>query len=222
MRGDLEMNEKNTNFDVYEFSKRLNLLLEERKLRINELSERTGLSRKQISLYKNLINKKSDDFVPPKITISTIMKIAQGLDTTTDYLLGMSTVASNNLTVTPIMENLGLSEKSINVIISNKGKSISRNGYTYKDPQSDILNLLFESELYYDFILHLHKFNYFGLEFQGKKLDGLVSFADGTNGAALGIITLRDYKLFLKNSIGEYFDEMSIKHLVERAWNIKK
>ena len=86
------------------FATRLDELLEETNTTQEVLAEYLGFARQQISSY--IHEKTSPD-------IKTVCKIADFFKVSTDYLLGIQDIKSDNPTVRDIHNLLGLSEKSI-------------------------------------------------------------------------------------------------------------
>ncbi len=68
-------------FDVSVMAKRIKELRNEKKLQQKELAEKIGVKQNSISRYESGI------FVP---SMEVLVHLAQVLDTTTDYLLGLT------------------------------------------------------------------------------------------------------------------------------------
>lgn len=105
--------QKENEFIKKKYSKKLvGLRISQRLKKLNitqsELEERTGISRKQISL---IINNKIDI---PKA--DTIMRIAQALEVSTDYLFGLNDIESNNYNLSEIAKETGLNVDSLKKI----------------------------------------------------------------------------------------------------------
>lgn len=87
------------------FATRLNDLIDQQVLRQSDLSKMTGIATGTISGYRN------GDKEP---TITNLRKIAQALDVSADYLIGLSNVRSPDIDTQAICKKIGCSEKVVN------------------------------------------------------------------------------------------------------------
>lgn len=87
------------------FATRLNDLIDQQVLRQSDLSKMTGIATGTISGYRN------GDKEP---TITNLRKLAQALDVSADYLIGLSNVRSPNIDTQAICQKIGCSEDVVN------------------------------------------------------------------------------------------------------------
>ena len=123
-------------FDIFESSQRLRDLRTERKISFDTLAEAIGVSTQVLKNYELACRYRDcpPNLQPNKMeaiagmSISTLYKIAQYFNVSTDYLLGFTKYPTPNATLRSICEYTGLSEKAVLRLhdkARQKGSSIS-------------------------------------------------------------------------------------------------
>lgn len=123
-------------FDIFESSQRLRDLRTERKISFDTLAEAIGVSPQVLKNYELACRYRDcpPNLQPNKMeaiagmSISTLYKIAQYFNVSTDYLLGFTKYPTPNATLRSICEYTGLSEKAVLRLhdkARQKGSSIS-------------------------------------------------------------------------------------------------
>ena len=98
---------KNTRNYEAPFAKRLQDLIEKRNTIKQALAEHLSISQQAVSLYT------SGNTQP---TVENLVKIARFFNVSTDYLLGLSNIASTDITTQSMSRYTGLEEQSIEVL----------------------------------------------------------------------------------------------------------
>ena len=87
--------------------------------RLRELIESTGVSQAElansVSVTRQAINSYTLGNTVPNSDVLT--DIAKYFDVSSDYLLGLIDIKSNDITVKSICEEIGLSDKSVNLLL---------------------------------------------------------------------------------------------------------
>lgn len=92
------------------FGKRMESIMKERGISRAKLNDATGISLQSISNYLN--DKRKPD-------CEWIVKIAEALGVSADYLLGLSDIPTRNETIQGIHEETGLSEEAVLCLMAN-------------------------------------------------------------------------------------------------------
>lgn len=133
------------------FATRLNDLIDQQGLRQSDLSKMTGIATGTISGYRN------GDKEP---TITNLRKIAQALDVSADYLIGLSNVRSPDIDTQAICKKIGCSEEVVENLTSlysgekNIGGTIFKK-HKQKRVSTDFLDHFFSSRELEHFLLTL-------------------------------------------------------------------
>lgn len=90
--------------DFKVFSERLSVLMEERGMTQEKLAHELGIKRQTVSLYKN--GQSTPD-------AAQLKNIAVFFDVSADWLLGLSDVRSQDITIQNISKKTGLSEAAV-------------------------------------------------------------------------------------------------------------
>ena len=119
--------------------------------RLRELIESTGVSQAElansVSVTRQAINSYTLGNTVPNSDVLT--DIAKYFDVSSDYLLGLIDIKSNDITVKSICEEIGLSDKSINLLIDlNRIKKLEKEARTLLAKETN-RNLVRESD-YFD------------------------------------------------------------------------
>ena len=101
--------------------------------RLRELIESTGVSQAElansVSVTRQAINSYTLGNTVPNSDVLT--DIAKYFDVSSDYLLGLIDIKSNDTTVKSICEKIGLSDKSVNLLIDlNRIKKLEKEART--------------------------------------------------------------------------------------------
>ena len=105
------------------FATRLNDLIDKQGLRQSDLSELSGIATGTISGYRN---------GEKEPTITNLRKIAQALDVSADYLLGLSDVQSADIDTQDICKKIGCSEKSLENLMRLYTGEVNLSGTIFK------------------------------------------------------------------------------------------
>jgi transcriptional regulator with XRE-family HTH domain len=111
---------------------RISKFIEENNLIDKEFATLTGIPKSTLNGYRNGNSE-------PKL--DAIVKLAKGMNVSTDYLLGIKKSKSPNYGIDYIIEKTGLSEEAVENLIRLKG--------TYKDSLIKLISFLIEEDLYY-------------------------------------------------------------------------
>ena len=119
--------------------------------RLRELIESTGVSQAElansVSVTRQAINSYTLGNTVPNSDVLT--DIAKYFDVSSDYLLGLIDIKSNDITVKSICEEIGLSDKSVNLLIYlNRIKKLEKEARTLLAKDTN-RNLVIESD-YFD------------------------------------------------------------------------
>ena len=119
--------------------------------RLRELIESTGVSQAElansVSVTRQAINSYTLGNTVPNSDVLT--DIAKYFDVSSDYLLGLIDIKSNDITVKSICEEIGLSDKSVNLLIClNRIKKLEKEARTLLAKDTN-RNLVRESD-YFD------------------------------------------------------------------------
>ena len=119
--------------------------------RLRELIESTGVSQAElansVSVTRQAINSYTLGNTVPNSDVLT--DIAKYFDVSSDYLLGLIDIKSNDITVKSICEEIGLSDKSVNLLIDlNRIKKLEKEARTLLAKDTN-RNLVTESD-YFD------------------------------------------------------------------------
>ena len=119
--------------------------------RLRELIESTGVSQAElansVSVTRQAINSYTLGNTVPNSDVLT--DIAKYFDVSSDYLLGLIDIKSNDITVKSICEEIGLSDKSVNLLIYlNRIKKLEKEARTLLAKDTN-RNLVRESD-YFD------------------------------------------------------------------------
>ncbi len=93
------------------FSERLKKIMKEKNMTQAELAKKINVSRQSISLYIN------GDRNPD---IAVLKSIAERLEVSADYLIGLSDVSSPDINMNASCEYTGLSEEAMKILVSYK------------------------------------------------------------------------------------------------------
>ena len=137
------------------FAARLKAAMELRGKSQANLAKDSGLSAQTISYYFN------GDRLP---NTDVVKKLAETLEVSADYLLGIATYPSADINIKKMSERLGLSDKSlyalqglVDIIHGAYDESISKNE---AKAYLDIFNTLIEDNNYLDLFADIKRYNY--------------------------------------------------------------
>lgn len=118
-----------------------------------EIAKKVNTSRQNVG---NWLNGKS------KPDIYALAEIANGYNVSTDYLLGLTDIKTNDTTIQSICEYTGLSEiVTHNLMMWKEAKNDNRNVGFHN---LETLNILFETPAFFLLLLYLRRLNYYSSE----------------------------------------------------------
>ena len=118
-----------------------------------EIAKKVNTSRQNVG---NWLNGKS------KPDIYALAEIANGYNVSTDYLLGLTDIKTNDTTIQSICEYTGLSEiVTHNLMMWKEAKNDNRNVGFHN---LETLNILFETPAFFLLLLYLRHLNYYSSE----------------------------------------------------------
>ena len=192
--------------------------------RLRELIESTGVSQAElansVSVTRQAINSYTLGNTVPNSDVLT--DIAKYFDVSSDYLLGLIDIKSNDITVKSICEEIGLSDKSVNLLIYlNRIKKLEKEARTLLAKDTN-RNLVRESD-YFDcessnkLFSYLDIINYFtenityywnGMEIL-RRIATVNIYGDEDDHYRFGkFIEGEEYALFLKQLVENEFHTM--------------
>lgn len=111
-----------TGADGLTFGERLDDLRYGRGITQSQLAAETGIAQSRISGY---INEKKNGAAPQGPDCATIIAFAKYFGVSTDYLLGLSAVKTPSITTQAIIDQTGLTEEAVMVLLGMKAMNLN-------------------------------------------------------------------------------------------------